>query len=186
MSPCSLFLYHSLARAPGNWELGRIPIPWSLQSEKSSTHQEGWQSSSWSTVGAQRGKVSRRGGTGGRVAYGKQTALLGIGSWQQEKCTIQIEAYWCWVLGRQVNAFEKIFIVFRGKDPAGRVHMFPYYWGGVWLWRTEVSFVVFGSFNKQTVVSTKWIYFWLPVVTESLRITGFNRSEPLVKWLSCD
>lgn len=29
------------------------------------------------------------------------------------------------MLGRQVNAFEKIFIVFRGKDPAGRVHMFP-------------------------------------------------------------
>lgn len=181
MSLCSLFLYHSLAGAPGNRELGRVPVLWSLQSEKSSTHQEGWQSSSWSTVGAQRGKVSRRGGTGGRVAYGEQTALLGIESWQQEKCTIQIEAYWCWVLGRQVNAFEKIFIVFRGKDPAGSVHLFLYYWGGVSLQRTEVGFVVFRCFNKQTVVSTKWIYLWLPVVTESLRIIEFNHSEPSVK-----
>lgn len=85
MSLCSLFLYHSIAGAPRNRESGKVPVLWSWPSEKSSTHKEGWQNSSWSSVGAQRAKVSSRGGTGGRAAYGKQTAVLSIVSWQHEK-----------------------------------------------------------------------------------------------------
>lgn len=85
MSLCSLFLYHRLNSALRKRELGKVPVLWSLQSEESSTHKQGWQNSSWSAVGAQREKVSSRGGTGERVAYGKQTAVLSVVSWQHEE-----------------------------------------------------------------------------------------------------
>lgn len=85
MSLCSLFLCHSIPCAPRNREIGKVPILWSLESEKSSVHEEGWQNNSWSMAGAQRARVRSRGGTGGRVAYGKQTAALSIVSWQHEK-----------------------------------------------------------------------------------------------------
>lgn len=85
MSLCSLFLYHSIPCAPRKREIDEDPVLWSLQSEKSSMHEEDWQNNSWSAAGARIAKVRSRGGTGGRVAYGKQTAALSVVSWQHEK-----------------------------------------------------------------------------------------------------